>query len=62
MKKAGQKLKKSMDQIKIKSQQRECVGLVHRVKVLCINNEIKNSEHMLCNPSYLGNGGRRTMV
>jgi hypothetical protein len=27
MKKAGEKLKKSVDQIKIKTQQRECVGI-----------------------------------
>jgi hypothetical protein len=34
----------------------------HRGKFIYINDDIKNSEHMLCNPRYLGNGDRRIMV
>jgi hypothetical protein len=29
------------------------VKTVHRGKLICINADIKNSDHMMCNPSYL---------
>jgi hypothetical protein len=61
--KTGEKMKKPMDQTKIKTQNVwDSVKTVHKGKFICINADIKNSEHMLCNPIYLGNSDRRIMV